>query len=322
MNNYYRKGAKRPHGCRRLRPERIRQDFLPTGEPIVRPKILKWNWMYAPSDDTYKKALRDLKPDPETKWKFRRLLIRGMTVSQFFNHLELWYAQKVERQNNFYVYLATEDGIIKFNPAQRFSKKYANKVMYRIWGIRDVPLYSFWSLTVPAIPATGRAVRFHDQFRSVPRRWQNFRAYAKSNNIEFDYMRTFELQENGMMHIHFGCYTQLLNTQITKLSDYWARNNGHVKVKVYAGNYTYTSWVIGKKIVRWDQEEFEGNASHVITSYIWKYMLKSPSDLHKAILSWFHVRTYSVSKNLKKYLRAWETRADTVFLKSGYEEAE
>lgn len=322
MNNRYGKGADRPHGCS-LPPKEHRQTVLPTGEPVtVLPEHIIYKWMspaYWPIEvGGYKKAVEAI-GRPIDKWAFKRALFKNYTVAELFDWLEIWYSEKVAKADKFFVTINTPEGLIEFCPPQRFSKQYASKVLYRLWNIRDVPMYSFWTLTVPAVPSTGKAVDYHDRMLSVPHRWANFRAYAKRNGIEFDYLRTFELQKNGQLHVHFGCYTELSNSHIELLMRYWYPSIGFVRVYVYAGGFKYQSFITEKSL-KWIPEEFDGNASSQVTSYIWKYMLKEPSYRDRAIMLWFRVRTYSVSKGLKPHLRAWVARTDIEFVKSGYKD--
>ncbi len=144
--------------------------------------------------------------------------------------------------------------------------------------------------------------------------WKRFYDYQKKYDRSFKYIRVYELTKKNTLHVHIAIYSKLTDRILKKNIVIQNDRFGWIKAYKYTDHKleafvskkkniydayvsnSYESWYKDGK-VKWRKKE-KSRSSNKTLNYLLKYMSKDTPLLHRAIFTFFRVRTYSVSRNL------------------------
>lgn len=218
----------------------------------------------------------------------------------------------------------------------RFTERYMRRVYYRLYPLKELLIYAFITLTVPAVDNLDD---WHAQMQYDGSRysWRRFQTQMKNMGLkEQEFMRCYELTDEYTIHTHIAfmnpisqkdletlClwYNQEFGFQKTKLFKYHEpkrftnKKTGKFEIGIeaqvlesYIHDDTCEPWCIetNPKHVSGSLEWLEkgwDRVDRIFFNYIMKYMLKEPESSKQAVMTVYRVKSYDISKELRKRMR-------------------
>lgn len=221
------------------------------------------------------------------------------------------------------------EGETRFYPLKiRYTKLYQNYILAKIINLKDLRLYSFITLTTKAgqlfgeseLDAISRAVEL------AKKKWKYVRDIFVKNGIKKPmYIRSFEFAktDNRMFHLHISIFTAIPHQLIEKIARFWAKKVGYQKVYLYHSHEIASfedkqtlyaeeleGWALYSEDGKFEhfewKEKGKKKVGHKAVTYVMKYTVKAPGLESQALMSYFKLRSYSISRSVSDYLKYFQ----------------
>ncbi len=242
---------------------------------------------------------------------------RFKNLHAFWQYIMYWYTTKIKFWESFRIIIQnTLSGRrIDINPSYRFTEDYKNKILYKFYHTLDMKLYYWVTLTTQAYEGQDWLEYTRGMKINLDKMWKRFYDYQKKYDKGFKFIRVYELTKKNTLHVHVAIYSKLSDKILRKNFIKQVEKFGWVKIFKYTDHQKqgfvskkgtfYDAWVsntweswYNEGYVKWKRKP-KNMSSNKLINYLMKYMTKNASLLHRALFTFFRIRTYSISRNMK-----------------------
>ncbi len=236
---------------------------------------------------------------------------------RFFEYVKWWYQRKIKEWKKITITVRNvESGeLFSFVPFWRFTDEYKNRVMFKFYSTLGRKIHYWITLTTTAY--SGQDIyEYAEGFKkNLAGLWRRFYLYQKKWDKDIEFVRVYEITKKNTLHVHCAVFTKLTDSVLKQNIVIQNEKFGFVKIFKYTAHEMKTfvspkgkeyqtfvsrsheSW-FDDGVVRWKYKGVQ-RSSNKLMNYLLKYMNKDSPEIHRALFTFFKVRTYSISRNFK-----------------------